>query len=143
VLFALLGIQISYPKIFRMLAQESDFWMWNTATANKFQIDLSLVAKQIESFGDQMKQKTDEQWEQVIYGFCQKPLKTAVRPKLRQNLKSTRICQPARRTVQGPGTSWPRAECRRSQKHPNLARRSKIQPNTPGFAIDGTPQLNK
>jgi hypothetical protein len=76
VLFALLGIQISYPKIFRMLAQESDFWMWNTATANKFQIDLSLVAKQIESFGDQMKQKTDEQWEQVIYGFCQKSLKT-------------------------------------------------------------------
>lgn len=76
VLFALLGIQISYPKIFRMLAQEPDFWMWNTATANKFQIDLSLVAKQIESFGDQMKQKTDEQWEQVIYGFCQKPLKT-------------------------------------------------------------------
>lgn len=78
VLFALLGLQISYPKIFRMLAQEPDFWMWNTATANKFQINLPEVEKQIQSFGDEMKEKTDEIWEQIIYGYCQKPLKSGI-----------------------------------------------------------------
>jgi hypothetical protein len=78
VLFALLGLQISYPKIFRMLAQEPDFWLWNNATANKFQINLIEVEKQIQSFGDEMKQKTDEPWEQIIYGFCQKPLNSGL-----------------------------------------------------------------
>lgn len=78
VLFALLGLQISYPKIFRMLAQEPDFWLWNNATANKFQINLIEVEKQIQSFGDEMKQKTDETWEQIIYGFCQKPLNSGL-----------------------------------------------------------------
>jgi hypothetical protein len=78
VLFALLGLQISYPKIFRMLAQEPDFWLWNVATANKFQINITEVEKQIQSFGDEMKEKTDEIWEQIIYGYCQKPLKSGI-----------------------------------------------------------------
>jgi hypothetical protein len=39
-----------------MLAQEPDFWMWNTATANKFQINIPEIEKQIQSFGDEMKE---------------------------------------------------------------------------------------
>jgi hypothetical protein len=74
VLFSLLGLQISYPKVFRLLAQEPDFWLWDKATANKFQINLDEVATQIRDFGDEMKSKTDELWEQIIYGFCLRPL---------------------------------------------------------------------
>ena len=76
VLFALLGLQISYPKVFRLLAQEPDFWLWDKAVANKFQINLEQVNVQIKDFGDEMKSKTDELWEQIIYGYCLKPLRT-------------------------------------------------------------------
>jgi hypothetical protein len=74
VLFALLGFQISYPKVFRLLAQEPDFWLWDKATANKFQINPDEVQIQIKDFGDEMKSKTDELWEQILYGFCQKKI---------------------------------------------------------------------
>ena len=38
-LFAVLGIQISYPKIFRLLSQNSNYLNWDKGFANKFGIE--------------------------------------------------------------------------------------------------------
>ena len=76
VLFALLGIQISYNSVFRLIAQDSQFWDWTPKNAVKFKIELEQVVAQAKLFGDEMKSKTDEVWEQIIYGFCTKPLRS-------------------------------------------------------------------
>lgn len=70
VLFGLLGIQISYNKIFRLLTQESRFWDWDTGTASKFKVDLEYVEEEVSKFGEEYKEKVDERWEQIIFGFC-------------------------------------------------------------------------
>ncbi len=69
ILFALIGIQISYPKIFRLLTQEPDYSNWDTPFANKQNIDLANIKKEIEKFGDN--DKLDEEWEHIIYASCQ------------------------------------------------------------------------
>lgn len=74
VLFGLLGLQISYSKVFRLITTESRFWDWDSAFANKMKVSLDDVKDQIEDFDPDYKNKTDEDWEQIIYGFCNKPL---------------------------------------------------------------------
>lgn len=80
VLFALLGLQISYNSVFRVIAQDPQFWEWTEKNANKLKIDLKQVAEQAKLFGDEMKSKTDEVWEQILYGFCTKPLLRSGQP---------------------------------------------------------------
>jgi hypothetical protein len=69
ILFALIGIQISYPKIFRLLTQDPDYANWDAAFANKKNIDISNIKLEIEKFGDN--DKLDEEWEHIIYASCQ------------------------------------------------------------------------
>jgi|TARA_B110000967_G_C18867179_1_gene553315 hypothetical protein len=69
-LFALLGIQVSYPKIFRLITQFPDFTNWNRAFANKCNISWEEVQEKLVSFGDN--ELVDEEWEQVAWGACQK-----------------------------------------------------------------------
>lgn len=64
-LFALLGLQISYPTIFRILNQKPIFTAWDEKFARKYDIaDLSGVSDE-DDF-------TDEPWEKFIFLFCQK-----------------------------------------------------------------------
>ena len=69
-LFAVLGIQVSYPQIFRLLTQNPDYLGWNEKFGNKIGLDLSKTKDDIESVGES--ELTDETWEQIIWGFCQK-----------------------------------------------------------------------
>jgi len=68
-LFALLGIQISYPKIFRLMTQKPDFTKWDKAFANKCSIEWEEVQEKLIKFGDNS--LVDEEWEQVAWGSCQ------------------------------------------------------------------------
>lgn len=69
ILFAMIGVQISYPKIFRLITQMSDIYDWDKGFANKNNIDLESVKNDIQKYGDN--EKLDEDWEQIIYGACQ------------------------------------------------------------------------
>ena len=69
-LFALLGIQIPYPKIFRLMTQKPDFTKWDKAFANKCSIEWEEVQEKLIKFGDNT--LVDEEWEQVAWGSCQK-----------------------------------------------------------------------
>lgn len=73
-LFSLLGLQISYPKIFRFLVQDIQYVDWEPGMAEKLSINLEDVKETVSKFGDGMKGKTDEVWEQIIYGFCNRDL---------------------------------------------------------------------
>lgn len=68
-LFALLGIQISYPKIFRLLSQQPNFTEWNQGFGNKFGIEWDQVQEKIKKFGES--ELINEEWEQVAWGACQ------------------------------------------------------------------------
>lgn len=70
ILFAMIGVQISYPKIFRLITQMSDIYDWDKGFANKNNIDIEAVKADIQKYGDN--EKLDEDWEQIIYGACQK-----------------------------------------------------------------------
>jgi hypothetical protein len=69
ILFAMIGVQISYPKIFRLITQMSDIYDWDKGFANKNNIDLEAVKIDIQKYGDN--DKLNEDWEQIIYGACQ------------------------------------------------------------------------
>jgi len=69
-LFCLLGIQISYPKVFRLLVQDISFTNWGSPIAGRNGIDLKNVTEQIKSFGEN--DLIDEEWEQVVWGLCQR-----------------------------------------------------------------------
>ena len=69
-LFSILGIQISYPKIFRLLSQNPNFLNWDSGFANKFGIEWEVVQEKIKKFGES--ELIDEEWEQVVWGACQK-----------------------------------------------------------------------
>jgi hypothetical protein len=69
ILFAMIGVQISYPKIFRLITQMPDIYDWDKGFANKNNINLDAVKLDIEKYGDN--EKLDEDWEQIIYGACQ------------------------------------------------------------------------
>jgi hypothetical protein len=68
-LFAILGIQISYPKIFRLLTQKPNFTQWNSAFGNKCGVEWDDVQEKIKKFGES--DLIDEEWEQVTWGACQ------------------------------------------------------------------------
>jgi NTP pyrophosphatase (non-canonical NTP hydrolase) len=63
-LFALLGIQISYPKIYRLINRECDFVEWDRSFAKLNGVDDISVP-------DKTAKVTDEEWEQVLWSFCQ------------------------------------------------------------------------
>jgi hypothetical protein len=69
ILFAMIGVQISYPKIFRLITQMPDIYDWDKGFANKNNINLDGVKLDIQKYGDN--DKLDEDWEQIIYGACQ------------------------------------------------------------------------
>jgi len=69
ILFAMIGVQISYPKIFRLITQMSDIYDWDKGFANKNNINIEAVKLDIQKYGDN--DKLDEDWEQIIYGACQ------------------------------------------------------------------------
>jgi len=69
-LFAILGIQISYPKIFRLLSQKSNFLQWDKGFANKFGVEWDDIKEKLKKYGES--ELIDEEWEQVIWGACQK-----------------------------------------------------------------------
>lgn len=73
ILFGLLGLQISYNKIFRLITIDSSFWSWDSGTASKFKVNLENVQELVETFGEDYKEKVDEVWEQIIFGFCNAP----------------------------------------------------------------------
>lgn len=66
--FALVSIQIAYPKVYRLLSLQPDFVKWNEGTAIQLNLkNLDEKDKQrlstIEEF--------DEEWEQVLYRLCE------------------------------------------------------------------------
>lgn len=69
-LFAILGIQISYPKIFRLITQKPNFLTWDKAFANKFGVEWDDLQEKIKRYGEST--LLDEEWEQVVWGACQK-----------------------------------------------------------------------
>ncbi len=69
VLFNLIGIQVSFPRVFRLFNQFPKFLEWNEVVAAKFELgSLSELKKQSEQFNEQ----ADEDWERVLFGLAQK-----------------------------------------------------------------------
>ena len=68
-LFAVLGIQISYPKVFRLLTQNPNFLNWDKGFGNKFNVEWDEIQEKIKKFGES--DLLDEEWEQVCWGACQ------------------------------------------------------------------------
>ena len=68
-LFALLGIQISYPKIFRHLSINPEFKSWDQSFASRNGIDWSVVSEKVKAFGEN--ELVDDDWEKVLWGLCQ------------------------------------------------------------------------
>ena len=68
-LFALLGIQISYPKIFRQLSINPEFKSWDQSLASRNGLDWIIINEKVRDFGEN--ELVDEEWEKVIWGFCQ------------------------------------------------------------------------
>jgi hypothetical protein len=69
-LFALLGIQISYPYLFRMLTKHPDFTNWDNSFTTREDIDLDEMKKKLEAYGDS--ELLDEEWEQILWSLCQR-----------------------------------------------------------------------
>jgi hypothetical protein len=74
VMFVLLGLQISYPKIFRILVKDVQFLDWDSGFAFKQGVDLAEVSLVTDAFDDSVKDKTDETWEKLLYGFCNRDI---------------------------------------------------------------------
>jgi hypothetical protein len=68
-LFALLGIQISYPKIFRYLGMNHDYKSWNQAFAARSGLDWQIITDKVKEYGENL--LVDEDWEKVVWGLCQ------------------------------------------------------------------------
>ena len=69
VLFNLIGIQISYPIVFRLFNQFPMYLDWNDAVAAKLELGtITDLKKQSENF----KEHADEDWERVLFGIAQK-----------------------------------------------------------------------
>lgn len=68
-LFVLLGIQISYPKIFRALTQKNNFATWDKSFGSKLGLNLDEINSKITIFGDS--KLLDEEWERITWGICQ------------------------------------------------------------------------
>lgn len=69
-LFSLLGIQISFPQIFRELTMNPNFDEWDESFASKRSLNLSEIQEKLRVYGDN--ENLDEAWEQIVWGFCQR-----------------------------------------------------------------------
>jgi hypothetical protein len=69
-LFALLGIQISYPYIFRMLAKHSSYTSWDATFTSKEDIDFESMKEKLSAYGES--EYLDEEWEQILWSLCQR-----------------------------------------------------------------------
>lgn len=65
-LFALIGIQIAYPKIYNLILKDSDFPNWDDAFAQKMDVTID-VPEEYKS-----NNLFDEKWEQFLWSFCMK-----------------------------------------------------------------------
>ena len=52
------------------MVQDLHYVDWEPGLAEKLSIDLNEVDNLVSKFGDDYKDKTDEVWERIIYGFC-------------------------------------------------------------------------
>jgi len=62
-LFVLIGIQISYPKIFKLFNKEQPFLEWDERVAAQIGVEVSGFDSEYEL--------TDEKWEQILWCYCQ------------------------------------------------------------------------
>ncbi len=69
-LFATLGIQISYPEVFRLLTQNPNYLDWDKSFGNKINLDLDEVVSELSKVGES--ELTDELWEQILWGVAQR-----------------------------------------------------------------------
>lgn len=69
-LFAALGIQISYPEVFRLLTQNPKYLDWDKSFGNKINLDLDEVVSELSKVGES--ELTDELWEQILWGVAQR-----------------------------------------------------------------------
>ncbi len=69
-LFSSLGIQISYPEIFRLLTQNPNYINWDKEFSNKIGLDLEKTIEDLKIIGES--EYTDENWEKIVWGVCQK-----------------------------------------------------------------------
>ena len=68
-LFALLGIQVSFPQIFRLISQEPNYVEWDNSLAAKRNIDLDQIEQQLKVHKDN--RLVDETWEKIVWATCQ------------------------------------------------------------------------
>ena len=68
-LFSLLGIQISYPKLFRLISSDPNFMEWNQQFATRNSLDWNEIIVKLEQYGEN--DLIDEDWEKVVWGICQ------------------------------------------------------------------------
>ena len=66
VLFSLIGLQIAYPKVYQLLVKKSDFLGWNDEFLKMYHIKLAELSDK-----EKENELLDEEWEQVLYSFCQ------------------------------------------------------------------------
>ena len=67
VLFNLIGIQVSYPRIFRLFNQFPEYEDWDESVAAKLDLNLKELADASKKYGED----ADEIWEQIIFGISQ------------------------------------------------------------------------
>jgi len=70
ILFALLGVQVSFPQVFRLLTQDSDYIHWTKEFASKQDLVWEDLLSQLSIFGET--ELLDEDWEKIVWGVCQK-----------------------------------------------------------------------
>ncbi len=68
-LFVLLGIQISYPKIFRAFTLKNNFTTWDKSFGSKLGLNPDEIQAKISIFGES--ELLDEEWERITWGICQ------------------------------------------------------------------------
>lgn len=64
-LYALIGIQIAYPQIFRLLSINPFFHKWDQTLVHEFEVS-SLITPEIKH------EFLDEEWEIILWNYCQK-----------------------------------------------------------------------
>lgn len=69
-LFALIGFQIAYPKIYQLLIKDQNFISWDKSFSQRNNIEIC-IPEEYKSSGKE-EELLDEQWEKIIYSYCQK-----------------------------------------------------------------------
>lgn len=68
--YALIAVQVSYPKIYRMLELQTDFTLWGDVELKKLNVPMltDQMKEHLKVIGDD---KFDEPWEQTLYQVCE------------------------------------------------------------------------